>query len=153
MTELFQIKFEFDTFEDWLQLHIFEKKSNSSCVEYRLWFTRRFVNIFIRAIDRLIEDDLTTDMYIFPDAVAAMKKFQHKAAIAKADFSTSYAADEGNCVFGESQLLVLTLRTNKKSKGKYVLSLLDKENKGLHLATGIDLVCLLQKMIFDSVKT
>ena len=107
---------------------------------------------FIRAIDRLIEDDLTADMYIFPVAVNVMKKFQHKAAIAKADFSTSYAADVGNCVFGESPLLVATLRTNKKSKGKYVLSLLDKENKGLHLATGMDLVCLLQKMLFDSVK-
>ena len=66
-----------------------------------------FVNIFIRAIGRLIEDDLTTDMYIFPDAVAAMKKFQHKAAIAKADFSTSYAADAGNCVSWRVRFLLL----------------------------------------------
>ena len=52
----------------------------------------------------------------------------------------------------ESPLLVVTLRTHKKSKGKYVLSLLDNENKGLHLATGMDLFCLLQKMLFDFVK-
>ncbi len=152
MTELFQIKFEFDTFEDRLQIRIFEKENNSSCVEYRLWFTRCFVNMFIRAIDRLIEYDLTADMYIFPDAVAAMKKFQNEAAIAKVDFSTSYAADAGNCVFGVNLLLVVTLRTNKKSKGKYVLFLMDKENKSLHLVTGMDLVCQLQKMLFDSVK-
>lgn len=67
MTELFQIKFEFDTFEDQLLLRIFEKESNSSCVEYRLWLTLRFVNIFMRVIDRLIEDDLTADMHISPD--------------------------------------------------------------------------------------
>ena len=154
MTELFQIKFEYNTIEDRLLLRIFEKESNSSCVEYRFWLTRRFVNIFIRAMVRLIEEELTGDVRISPDAIDAMKKFQHEAAISKADFSTSYAADVGNCsFFGEKPLLVVTLRINKKSKGKYILSLLDSENKGVHLAAGMDLVYTLQKMLFDSVNS
>lgn len=92
-------------------------------------------------------------MRISPDAIDAMKKFQHEAAISKADFSSSFAADNTNCsVFGEKPLLAVTLKINKKSKGKYILSFLDNENKGAHLTAGMNLIYTLQKMIVDSVK-
>ena len=76
MVELFQIKFEFNTSEDRLLLCIFEKASSKKCVEYRFWFTRRFVAIFIKAIDKVIDQELAGDMRISPDAIDAMKKFQ-----------------------------------------------------------------------------
>jgi hypothetical protein len=150
--ELFQIKFEFNTVEDRLLLRIFEKESNRPCVEYRLWLTRRFVNLFISGLDRLIEEELAGDMQISPDVIDAMKKFQHEAAISKADFSTSYAADAEKCdVFTERPLLVVMLKINKKAKGNYILSLLNRENIGIHLAAGMDLIYTLKKMLLDSV--
>ena len=154
MVELLQIKFEFNTTEDRLLLCIFEKASSKTCAEYRFWFTRRFVAIFIKAIDRLIDQELAGDMQISPDAIGAMKKFQHEAAISKADFSSPFEADNKNCaVFGEKPLLAVTLKINKKSKGKYILSFLDNENKGVHLTAGMDLIYTLHKMIVDSVKS
>ena len=151
MTEKLQIKFEFNTSEDRLLLRISDSKDHASCVEYRFWLTRRFVNIFIKAIDKLIEDELANDMQVSPDAIEAMKKFQHEAALSTADFSTSYAEDNDKCiVFGEKHLLVTTLKIKKKSKGEYVLSLLNNENVGIHLTTNMNLIHSLQKMLFDS---
>ena len=93
-------------------------------------------------------------MQISPDAIDAMKKFQHEAAISKADFSSTFAADNTNCpVFGEKPLLAVTLKINKKSKGKYILYFLDNENKGVNITAGMDLIYSLQKMIVDSVKS
>jgi len=154
MVELFQIKFEFNPVEDRLLLRVFEKEADRLCIEYRLWLTRRFVHIFMKAIDRLIEEELAADMQISRDTVDAVKRFQHEAAISKADFSTSYAAGVEDCsVFSEEPLLVVTLKVNKKSKGRYILSLLDPENKGIHLTTDIDLLYTLQKMLTDTVRS
>jgi hypothetical protein len=152
MSEKLQIKFEFNTIEDRLLLRISNRKSHSSCVEYRFWLTRRFVNIFLRAIDKLIEDELAADMQVSPDTIDAMKKFQHEAALSNADFSSSYAEANDKCmVFGEKHLLVSTLKIKKKFKGEYVLSFLNNENIGMHLTTNMDLIHSLQKMLFDSV--
>ena len=53
-----QINFEFSSTEDRLMLRVSDKGTDK-CVEYRLWLTRRFVNIFLRAIEKLLEDDLS----------------------------------------------------------------------------------------------
>lgn len=151
MTERLQIRFEYNAIEDRLLLRISGKKNEDSCVEYRLWLTRRFTGIFSKAMDKLIEDELAADINLSPDAVDAMKTFQKEAALSKADFSTSYTADSENCkVFSEQPLLVITLKIKKRSKGVYLFSLLDDENKGVHLTTAMDLVHTLQKMLVDA---
>jgi hypothetical protein len=151
MAERLQIKMEFDASEDRLLLRISERKSKKSCVEYRFWLTRRFVNIFMKAADKLIEDELAGDMLVSPDALGPMKKFQHEAALSKADFSTSFGAGDGDCsLFGEKPVLVSTLKITKKGKGKYILSLLDNENVGIHLTASMNLIHSLQKMLLDS---
>jgi hypothetical protein len=151
--KLFQINFEYNVIEDRLMLRFFEQENGSSCLEYRFWLTRRFAYILLQALDRLIGEELAGDIHISPDAIEAMKKFQHEAAISKADFSTSYAADGDECsVYGDNGLLLVTLKLNKKSKGKYIVSLLDQENKGIHLNANMDLIYTLQKMLLDSIK-
>jgi len=148
-----QIKFEFNTIQDRLLFCVYEKRGHASCVEFRFWLTRRFVNIFMRAIDKVIEDELAADMQLPPDAIGVMKKFQHEAALAKADFSSSYGSDADNCTAsGNKPILVSTLKIKKKSKDKYVFSLLNNKNLGIHLTAGMDLVHSLQKMLQDSAK-
>ena len=150
MVERVQIKFEFNAGEDRLLLRISEKADNTSCVEYRFWLTRRFVKIFIKAIDKLIEDELAKDMQIPPDTMNVMKKFQHEAALSQADFSTTYDADAENCTaFGDKPLLITSLKIKKASKSKYVFSFLNN-NLGVHLTAGMNLVHSLQKMLLDS---
>ena len=74
-------------------------------------------------------------MQVSPDALEAMKKFQQEAALAKADFSTSYGADSENCtLMGEVPFLVSILKIKKKSKNKYVVSLLTNENAGIKVS-------------------
>jgi len=153
MAERLQIRFEFNTIEDRLLLRISEK-GNNSCVEYRFWLTRRFVRIFIKAMDKLIEEELASDLKVSPDALEAMKKFQHEAALSKADFTTNYGEDTENCsMFNDTPLLVSTLKIKKKARGKFILSFLSNNNTGLHLTASIDLIHSLQKMLFDSVKS
>ncbi len=148
-----QIKFEFNAVEDRLLLRISVPGQHESCEEYRFWLTRRFVGMFIKGLEKVIEDALKKDMQVSPDARESMKKFQHEAALAKADFSTTFNAGDENCTFfGETPLLVTTLKITRESKGKHVLLLLDKGKKGIHLTADIDLMHTLQKMLIDSAQ-
>ena len=152
MAEKVQIKIEFNRIEDRLLLHISEGKGHA-CTEYKLWLTRRFVGFFIKAVDKLVEDVLASDMQLSPEALEAMKKFQQEAALAKADFSSSYEADAGNsALIGEPPLLVSTLKIKEKAKGMYVFSLLTSENTGVHLTASMDLIHSLRKMLVDSAR-
>lgn len=151
MVERVQIRFEFNAAEDRLLLRVSEKAGHKSCAEYRFWLTRRFVKIFLKAMDKLIEDELTKDMQIRPDTMNAMKEFQHEAALSQADFSTTYDTDAENCkVFGDKPLLVTSLKIKKTSKSKYLFSFLNDNNLGIHLTAGMNLVHSLQKMLLDS---
>jgi hypothetical protein len=148
-----QINIEYNSAEDRLLLRVSEKESHGRCVEYRSWLTRRFVTVFLKAIDKLIEDGLAGDMQVSPDALEAMKKFQQEAALAKADFSTSYGADSENCtLMGEVPFLVSILKIKKKSKNKYVVSLLTNENAGINITANTDLIHSLRKLLFTSAK-
>ena len=145
-----QINVEFKSSEDRLLLRISEKEEKA-CVEYRLWLTRRFVIIWLHAIDKLIEDDSNSDMRVSPEAMEAMKKFKQEAALAKADFSTSYDGDTTDCtLFGEKPLLATKLKVSKKPKGKYIISLFSEENTGVNLTASIDLVHAIRKMLIDA---
>ena len=151
MVERLQIKFEYNAREDRLLLRVSEKEANGSCIEYRFWLTRRFVKIFLKAIDKLIEDELAKDMQVTPDNMNMMKEFQQDAALSQADFATSYDAEAEKCkIFGDAPLLVTTLKIKKTSNGKFVFSILDENNFGIHLTAGLNLVHSLQKMLLDS---
>jgi hypothetical protein len=153
MTERLQLKFEFNPVEDRLLLRLAEKEGNSGRVEYRFWFTRRFVALFIKAIDRIIENELAADMQVSPDALDAMKKFQKEAALSKADFSASFGEGVNSCkVFEQRPFLVTTLKIKKNTGKKYVLSLLDDNKIGIHLTAGIDMMLTVQKMVADSAR-
>jgi hypothetical protein len=152
MVERLQIKIEFNNIEDRLILRITEGKGQA-CVEYRLWLTRRFVGIFIKSIDKLIDDVLASNIQLSPESLEAMRKFQQEAALAKADFTTSHATESENCAqIGKKPLLVSTLKIRKKAKDRYVFSLLTSENAGVHLTANMDLIHSLRKMLVDSAR-
>jgi hypothetical protein len=146
-----QINFEFSSTEDRLMLRVSDKGTDK-CVEYRLWLTRRFVNVFLRAIEKLLEDDLSSDMPVSPEAMDAMKKFRQDTALAKADFSTSYDGDATDCtLLGEEPLLATKLKVSRKSKGKYIISLVSEENTGVNLTANIDLVHAIRKLLIEAI--
>ncbi len=149
-----QINIAYNNVVDRVLLRISEKESQGGCVEYRAWLTRRFVNVFLKAIDKLIEDGLASDMQVSPDSLEAMKKFQQEAALAKADFSTSYRADpENSTLEGEEPLLVSILKIKRKSKNKYVVSLLTNKKAGINITANTDLIHSLRKLLLTSVKS
>ena len=146
-----QINFEYNNVEDRLLLRVCQKESQGGCVEYRFWLTRLFTDVFIKAIDKLIEDRLAGDIHISPDAIEAMKKFQQEAALAKADFATSYNVDSENCtIVGEDPFLASVLKVQKKSEKIYVFSLLTNENAGMNITVDIDLINTLRNMLHVS---
>ena len=92
-------------------------------------------------------------MQISPNALEAMKKFQQEAALTKADFSTSYGADAKNCtLISEEPLLVTMLKVQKKSKNKYVLSLVSSKKAGINIGADINLIHSLRKLLLSSIK-
>ncbi len=146
-----QINFEFSSTEDRLMLRVSDKGTDK-CVEYRLWLTRRFVKIFLRAIEKLLEDDLSSDMLVSPETMDAMKKFRQDTALAKADFSTSYDGDATDCtLLGEEPLLATKLKVSRKSKGKYIISLVSEANTGVNLTANIDLVHAIRKLLIEAI--
>ena len=151
MLEKLQINIEYSIFEDRLLMKVSGKEGHGGAVEYRLWFTRRFVGIFMGGTAKIIEDSLAGDAHILPDALEAMKKFQEEAALTKADFSTSYNPDsEELTLMGEIPLLISKMQVKKKSENKYILSFLTIENEGINITADIDLIHTLRKMFFDS---
>ena len=152
MLERLQINLEYKTIEDRLLLRISQKESHGGCVEYRFWLTRRFVDVFLKGIDKIIEVGLASDVQISPDALEAMKKFQQEAALTKADFSSSYDADAKNCTLtSQEPLLVKMLKVQKKSKNKYVLSLVTDNNTGINIGADINLIHSLRKLLLSSI--
>ena len=150
--EQLQINFEYNSVENRLLLHVCEKESHGGCIEYRFWLTRLFTDLIIKAIDKLIEDSLASDIHISPDAIEVMKKFQQEAALAKADFTISYDVDSENCtIIGEEPFLASILKVQKKSKNTYVFSLLANENAGMNITADIDLIHTLRNMLLVSV--
>src|SRR5210317_757728 len=148
-----QVNFGHNSTEDRLLLRISEKESNGMFSEYRAWFTRRFVSLFIKAIDKFIEDELAGDLQLSPDSLKAMKKFQQEAALEKADFTTSYEADAESCTPTiEEPILITKLNLKKKSKNKYVLSFLTNEDAGINITADIDFIHTIRKMLHTSVK-
>jgi hypothetical protein len=106
----------------------------------------------LRAIEKLLEDDLSSDMLVSPETMDAVKKFRQDTALAKADFSTSYDGDSTDCtLLGEEPLLATKLKVSRKSKGKYIISLVSEENTGVNLTANIDLVHAIRKLLIEAV--
>lgn len=152
MLEKLQINIEYISIEDRLLLRFYGKDKQGDFAEYRFWLTRRFVSLFIKAIDKLIEDGLVADLQVSPDALEAMRKFQQEAALAKADFSTPYGAlAENSTLVGDAPFLASTLKIQKKSKNSYVLSLLTASDEGINFAANLDIIYTFREMLTGSV--
>ena len=151
MLEKLQINLTYNIFEDRLLMRVAEKEMHGEYVEYRFWFTRRFVIVFMKATDKIIEDGLAGNFQVSPDSLDAMKKFQEEAALAKADFATLYDPDKENfTLIGEKPLLVSKINVNKTADNKYVFSFLTNKDEGMNITADSDLIHSLRKMFFDA---
>jgi hypothetical protein len=153
VAERLQINIEYNVAEDRLLMRVAEKEKHGECIEYRCWLTRRFVHVFIKAIDKIIEEGLAADIKVSPETLAAMKKFQQDAALEKADFSTTYEPDkEKSTTIGGAPLLVTTLKVKKDTNNKYRLSFITSENTGLNINANVDLLHSLRKLLVSTIK-
>lgn len=150
MLEKLQINITYDIIEDRLLMRVAKKEMHGEYLEYRLWFTRRFVTVFMKATDKIIEDGLAGDLQVSPDSLDAMKRFQEESALAKADFATGYDPDMENfTLIGEKPHLVSKINVKKPSGNRYVFSFLTNDDEGINITADTDLVYSLRKMFFD----
>jgi hypothetical protein len=148
-----QINIEYKVVEDRLLLRFAETESHGTCIEYRYWLTRRFVQVFFDATEKFIEGELAGEMQLSPEALVAMKQFQQDEALAKADFSTSYGADVEKCTtVGDVPLLITTLNIKKSSKNNYRLSFITSEKSAINFDADINLIYTLRRMIAAAVQ-
>jgi hypothetical protein len=146
-----QLNITFSPIEDRLLLRMTTGAADS-LAEYRIWLTRRFVRVFWKTLERILETTAGMDIRVPPTSRDAVLQFQQEAVLAKADFSTPYGAQNAATPLGESPLLVSKIKVGKGPQGKPVLSLQTQEGHGLTMAVTPYLVHSLRKLLADAVK-
>jgi len=93
MSGLRQMNISFDPVEDRLLLRITAGEPGN-LDEYRIWLTRRFVQIVWKVLDQAIASEPVTDPRVPQESAGALREFKQAAALAEADFATPFAAEE-----------------------------------------------------------
>jgi len=146
-----QLNITFNPVEDRLLLRM-TTGTPDSLVEYRVWLTRRFVRVFWKTLEKLLETIAGRDTRVAPDSRNAVMQFQQEAALSRTNFSTPYGAENAISPLGEAPLLVSKIQVRKGPQGRPVLSMQTQKGQGVNIAVNPHLVHSLRKLIADAVK-
>ena len=127
-------------------------RDGDSLSEYRVWLTRRFVRVFWNVLGRVLEADATMDSRVAPDSRHAVMQFQQEAALARTNFSTSYAARGAHTPLGAAPLLVTKIQVRKGPEGKKILSMHAASGQGINIGLNPQLIYSMRKLLADAVK-
>ena len=90
--------------------------STSGQSAFRLWLTRRFVQLFWQTIRKSIEGKPAVAKQAEIKTKKAVMEFQEKEALEKADFKTKYKSTDLTYPLGETPMLPITI--SYASKGR-----------------------------------
>jgi hypothetical protein len=99
--QLQQINCRYSPEEDRLILEL----STSGQTAYRLWLTRRFVQLFWQTIQKSIQGKPEVAQHAEPTTKKAVMEFQEKEALETADFKTEYKGLDLIYPLGETPML------------------------------------------------
>lgn len=147
MSGLRQMNISFDPVEDRLLLRI-TAGDPGNLDEYRIWLTRRFVQIIWNLLEKAIASEPVSDPRVPTESAGALREFKKVAALAEADFSTPFAAESARTPLGPKPLLVSKIQIRQQPAGNLMI-LETAEGQTVNLALNTGLVHSFRKLLAD----
>src|SRR3954466_9420293 len=98
--------------------------------EVLLWLTRRCVKMMWPLLMKMTESVPQIAQQPLPEARQALLGMQREQALAKANFSKPYDAENRERPLGADPIIVARVNTGRNNQGKHVLALLPQEGQG-----------------------
>lgn len=146
-----QINVTYDPGEDRLLLRM-GTPGPQGPVEYRMWLTRRFLQLMWQGLDQSMEAESATDPTMQPEVREAVKQFKEEAAISQADFSTPYKKAPAVTPLGPAPLLITKMQIKKGEGDKKVLIMSGENGQGVTLALAESMLYSVRKLLADGAK-
>lgn len=146
-----QLNLSFVPIEDRLLLRIASGKPGAM-EEYRLWLTRRFVNLLWNVLDQMLEIHTALDPRIPPEGRKAVLQFQQSAALFQTDFKTPYNAENVTAPLGPTPLLIYKLQSRETADENQMLSMEATTGQIINITLNLQLIHSLRKLIADTIK-
>lgn len=152
MSGVSQINVSYNPVEDRLLLKM-NSQTPEGMAEYRLWLTRRFVQLMWQGLDKSMENESAADPFVEPAAREAVQQFKEEAALLSSDFSTPYKKEAVSATpLGTDPVLVTRMQIKKSVDGKKVLILSGEDGKGVTLALAEPMFFSIRRLLADSAK-
>jgi hypothetical protein len=147
MSGLRQMNISFDPVEDRLLLRI-TAGDPGDLDEYRIWLTRRFVQIIWNLLEKAVISEPATDPRVPTESAGALREFKQAAALAEADFSTPFAAESARTPLGSNPLLVSKIQIRQQT-GSYIMLLETAQGQNVNITLNLGLVHSFRKLLVD----
>ncbi|SHK20756.1 hypothetical protein SAMN02745216_03061 [Desulfatibacillum alkenivorans DSM 16219] len=145
-----QINVRYDPAEDRLLLRM-NASTPEGAAEYRLWLTRRFVQLMWQGLEKAMKADQEFDPAVQPSQQEAVRQFKEEAALSSADFSTPYRNEEKTVMpLGENPVLITKMQIKRAEDGKKVLIMQGEEGPAVTLALAENMLHSVRKLIADA---
>jgi hypothetical protein len=147
MSGLRQMHVNFDPVEDRILLRITSGEPGN-LDEFRFWLTRRIVRIMWKLFDQAVDTEAMTDPRVPQESAGALREFKQEAALAKADFTTPFKAEQASTPLGAAPQLVSKIQL-RQQHGNHVLLLETFKGQIVNLALNTSLVHSFRKLLAD----
>ena len=146
-----QINVRYDPAEDRLLLRM-NAPTPEGTAEYRLWLTRRFVQLMWQGLEKSMEADQTVDPAVQSSQREAVRQFKEEAALSSADFATPYRKEAVLTPLGEDPVLITKMQIKQAEAGKKVLIMSGEDGPSVTLALAENMLHSVRKLIADAAE-
>jgi hypothetical protein len=136
MSQLDQIQVSFAAAEDRLLLRI----STQGNEEFRFWLTRRFVRALRPALTQSLAARPRIQTQADPLAKQELLRFEHEAALQKADFKTPFKGAERTLPLGPDPRVLTRCQLKPRQDGGVVLVVAPEQGEGVDIALNAQLL-------------
>ncbi len=119
-------------------------------VEYRMWLTRRFLQLMWQGLDKSMEAESAADPTVQPSVREAVQQFKEEAALSEADFSTPYEKAPATTPLGPDPFLITKMQIKKGEGDKRVLIMSGENGQGVTLAMAEPMLHSVRKLLADA---
>ncbi|MBI9076098.1 MAG: hypothetical protein JEZ02_11865 [Desulfatibacillum sp.] len=144
-----QINVRYDAAEDRLLLRMNTPTPDGSA-EYRLWLTRRFVQLMWQGLEKSMAADQTADPAVQSSQREAVRQFKEEAALSSADFATPYRKEAVVTPLGPDPILITKMQIKQAEGGKKVLIMSGEDGPSVTLALAENMLHSVRKLIADA---
>jgi len=127
MAMIRQIQARYDAEQDRILLRV----SRDDDKEFRIWLTRRFLSLILKALNQHLEIDPDISSQTSPSSKEEVKAFKREQALEQADFQQPFADSEESYPIEQTVPVAFKLNYSLLRDGLLRLQLLPRQGEGL----------------------